>query len=189
MKIRIGILVLLALVLSAAVAMAESVKLPDMSSKGLVGYSSGVSSGVLPEAFCGEDDGFVELDLEVKGFIWGRAKCFPAVSLEGITEVQSLTTNIERKHVLKSLSKYTRQFMVVKGKVTQALEMKDSVATGVMVEDASYDRWMYLTVGAIDVFEGDSVTICGMPVVKAAYKSKGGSQIPYIALLGGYISK
>lgn len=189
MRMKTALTVFLALLLLTATAMAQ-VLTPDMTSKTLVGWGTDV-------AFYNQASFTWAIDAETEAafpdealpFINSHKDAFPVSTQGALQKVNALVGTAERKQLLKNPFKYMNQFVAVSGIVAQVTEEKTSACTEIILVDGNSDVWDYVTLGSVDVFEQDRVTICGLPLASASYKAASGTQVQYVALLGGYVAK
>ncbi|MBG9945390.1 hypothetical protein ABE237_19890 [Brevibacillus formosus] len=133
-----------------------------------------------------------EFPPESKAFLAKHAHLFPATG-EKVKEAQQLVDqNVQPKHMNKNISKYHASMIQDKGMVISIEEEEIpeigtiSVLHVVNVEEDSY-QIVYL--GALDVYEDDTVEFVGVPTLLSGFDNVSGGYTNSIIIAGSYVGK
>lgn len=124
-------------------------------------------------------------------FLKNHSELFPAESYEKI--VPFINNSIQYKHLSKSAEQYGDQIVAIAGKVQDIYEnVQDDdddqyTFTAILVSDDDHNYYYIFYPGKCDVYEGDSVTIYGIPVGSSSYDNMGGGTTVVEVMAGCYI--
>ncbi|QHI73315.1 MORN repeat-containing protein [Aminipila terrae] len=128
---------------------------------------------------------------KANGFLKKHLELFPADNYEQLAPFVNKT--IEYKHISKSPSQYGDQIMVISGTVSQIFEdvvddddFKYS-ATEIYVYDNNDNYYWICYPGTCNIYEGDNVTIYGLPLDSSSYENNGGGTTLVQVIAGCYI--
>ena len=145
---------------------------------------------VLSSALEGGDLSFTISD-KASVFLQGHPDLFPAASADACKNF--VDTSIEYRHIQKSPSNYGDTLMSVTGNVIEIYETAPEQTglskplTEMQVMDDSGNSYYVFYIGSIDVFEGDYVSVYGLPMGTSSATNISGGTTLFVVLAGSSV--
>lgn len=133
-----------------------------------------------------------EFPPESKAFLAKHAHLFPATG-EKVKEAQQLVDqNVQPKHINKNISKYHATMIQDKGTV-MSIEEEEIPEMGTLsvlhVDNDEDDSYQVVYLGALDIYEDDTVEFVGVPTLLSGFDNVSGGYTNSIIIAGSYVRK
>lgn len=125
---------------------------------------------------------------ETKSFIDSHENLFPTQNDSDLQDLESFVDRtIQYKHLTKSLSKYLSNIVEISNvSVVQIFEtpIAGHTITSMLVQDQDFNSIVIYFDRPLEVYQGDSVSIFGLPVASTGFDNVGGGTTNVIVLYG-----
>ncbi|TQK75320.1 hypothetical protein FB479_101935 [Brevibacillus sp. AG162] len=133
-----------------------------------------------------------EFPPESKAFLAKHAHLFPATG-DKVKEAQQLVDqNVQPKHINKNISKYHATMIQDKGTVL-SIEEEEIPEVGTIsvlhVVNDEEDSYQVVYLGALDIYEDDTVEFVGVPTLLSGFDNVSGGYTNSIIMAGSYVGK
>ncbi|CAI8769697.1 Lipoprotein [Brevibacillus sp. IT-7CA2] len=133
-----------------------------------------------------------EFPPESKAFLAKHAHLFPATG-DKVKEAQQLVDqNVQPKHINKNISKYHASMIQDKGTVL-SIEEEEIPEIGTFsvlhVVNDEEDSYQVVYLGALDIYEDDTVEFVGVPTLLSGFDNVSGGYTNSIIIAGSYVGK
>lgn len=133
-----------------------------------------------------------EFPPESKAFLAKHAHLFPATG-DKVKEAQQLVDqNVQPKHINKNISKYQASMIQDKGTVL-SIEEEEIPEIGTFsvlhVVNDEEDSYQIVYLGALDIYEDDTVEFVGVPTLLSGFENVSGGYTNSIIIAGSYVGK
>lgn len=133
-----------------------------------------------------------EFPPESEAFLAKHAHLFPATG-EKVKEAQQLVDqNVQPKHMNKNISKYHASMIQDKGTV-MSIEEEEIPEMGTLsvlhVVNDEEDSYQVVYLGALDIYEDDTVEFVGVPTLLSGFDNVSGGYTNSIIIAGSYVRK
>ncbi|MGG4442160.1 hypothetical protein [Brevibacillus fortis] len=133
-----------------------------------------------------------EFPPESKAFLTKHAHLFPATGDKVKEALQFVDPNVQPKHINKNISKYHAAMIQDKGTVLSIEEEEipeiGTISVLHVVNDAE-DSYQIVYLGALDVYEDDTVEFVGVPTLLSGFDNVSGGYTNSIIIAGSYVGK
>jgi hypothetical protein len=133
-----------------------------------------------------------EFPPESKAFLAKYAHLFPATG-DKVKEAQQLVDqNVQPKHINKNIAKYHASMIQDKGTVLsieeEELQEMGTISVLHVVNDEE-DSYQVVYLGALDIYEDDTVEFVGVPTLLSGFDNVSGGYTNSIIIAGSYVGK
>ncbi|TKI55298.1 hypothetical protein E8L90_07495 [Brevibacillus antibioticus] len=133
-----------------------------------------------------------EFPADSKAFLTKHAHLFPATG-EKVKEAQQLVDqNVQRKHINKNISKYHGVMIQDKGTVLsiEEAELPEIGTFSILhVDNDEGDSYQIVYLGALNVYEDDTVEFMGVPTLLSGFDNVSGGYTNTLIIAGSYVGK
>ncbi|MGN1317680.1 MAG: zinc-ribbon domain-containing protein [Lachnospirales bacterium] len=130
---------------------------------------------------------------KAKAFLTEHPNLFPAKAYIDCQDY--ITWSVEYKHLAKNAANYGDKLIEIYGTISQIWELSTDV-TGlndtvsvINMSDYNGDRFFVFYYGSLDIYEGDNITMTGLPLDMGSYTNTIGGSTNCAVIAGTYIQK